>query len=48
MNVLLLKYLVAMVVYKVELLSGDAKRKREGSCAGTKGFRAPEVTLQLP
>ncbi|TYK24712.1 putative serine/threonine-protein kinase cdc7 isoform X1 [Cucumis melo var. makuwa] len=25
---------------------GDAKRKREGSCAGTKGFRAPEVLLR--
>ncbi|XP_031743554.1 uncharacterized protein LOC101210717 isoform X3 [Cucumis sativus] len=25
---------------------GDAKRKREGSCAGTKGFRAPEVLFR--
>lgn len=23
--------------------SGDGKHKREGSCVGTKGFRAPEV-----
>ncbi|XP_022959608.1 uncharacterized protein LOC111460633 [Cucurbita moschata] len=25
---------------------GDAKRKKEGSCAGTKGFRAPEVLFR--
>ncbi|XP_022933036.1 serine/threonine-protein kinase RIM15-like isoform X2 [Cucurbita moschata] len=28
------------------VLKRDAKRKREGSCAGTKGFRAPEVLFR--
>ncbi|KAK6920392.1 Protein kinase domain [Dillenia turbinata] len=27
---------------------GDGKQKREGSCVGTKGFRAPEVLFRSP
>lgn len=38
-NLLVTILLIASVVV------GDGKHKREGPCAGTKGFRAPEVSF---
>ncbi|XP_038876183.1 uncharacterized protein LOC120068469 [Benincasa hispida] len=37
---------ISLAGSRVLRTKGDARRKREGSCAGTKGFRAPEVLFR--
>ncbi|XP_074337972.1 uncharacterized protein LOC141675156 isoform X2 [Apium graveolens] len=44
-----LAYLTPMPLHSTgTAITGESKHKKEGPCAGTKGFRAPEVLLRSP